>query len=436
MNIATDELHARLQGITPVQHIGRVVQAFGTSVRVSGLRARIGQRCLITDKSSGRTLLADVMGLVAGEAILFPLGNLQGVAVDSQVSVLEEQTTVGVGIEMLGGVFNGLGQPLGNRPVSAPKQFVPLDRDAPDPLLRRPVNQILTTGITAIDALLSVGVGQRVGIFATAGGGKSTLLSMLAKHASADVIVIAMIGERGREVREFIDQSLGVDGLKRSVLIVATSDRPAMERVKAASTATAIAEGFRDQGLNVLLLMDSVTRYARALREIGLSVGEPPVRRGFPPSVFAELPRLFERAGNDDKGSITAFYTVLTEDEDAMDPVAEETRSILDGHVVLSRALAEKGHYPAIDILASISRLFPQLADSEHQQAAARLRRLLASYKEVEFLLRVGEYEPGSDPDTDDAVTRYQALQTFLQQSIDTPTELETTLTNLQAVLQ
>jgi len=245
-----------------------------------------------------------------------------------------------------------------------------------------------------------------------------------------------MIGERGREVREFIDQSLGVNGLKRSVLIVATSDRPAMERVKAASTATAIAEGFRDQGMNVLLLMDSVTRYARALREIGLSVGEPPVRRGFPPSVFAELPRLFERAGNDDKGSITAFYTVLTEDEDAMDPVAEETRSILDGHVVLSRALAEKGHYPAIDILASISRLFPQLADSEHQQAAARLRRLLASYKEVEFLLRVGEYEPGSDPDTDDAVTRYQALQAFLQQSIDTPTELETTLTNLQAVLQ
>jgi len=427
---------ARLQAINTVRHVGRVVQAYGTSLRVSGLRARIGQRCEVRDRASQRTLLADVVGLVDGNAILFPLGSLSGVAIDSEVSVLGEQTTVQVGAEMLGGIFDGLGQPMGQVRPSQNLRTVPLDRDAPDPLSRKPVEQIFSTGVRSIDALLTVGVGQRMGIFATAGAGKSTLLSMFARYASADVIVIAMIGERGREVREFIDRHLGPDGLKRSVVVVATSDRPAMERVKATSTATAIAEGFRDEGLNVLLLMDSVTRYARALREIGLSVGEVPVRRGYPPSVFAELPRLFERAGNDDKGSITAFYTILTEDEDATDPVAEEARSILDGHIVLSRELGEKGHYPAIDVLASKSRLFVELADAAQLEQATRVRRLLAGYRDIEFLLQVGEYKQGSDADADDAIARNAPINAFLQQRVDSPSTWAETCAELAGVLQ
>lgn len=436
MDKSTARVSARLQTINSVQHIGRVVEAYGTSLRVSGLRARIGQRCRITDRNSQQSLLADVVGLSGGDAILFPLGNLQGVAVDAEVSVVSEQTTVPFGDEMLGGVFDGLGQPLGLTQPTETSHIVPLDREAPDPLTRKPVDTIFTSGIRSIDALLTLGIGQRMGIFATAGGGKSTLLSMLARYANADVIVIALIGERGREVREFLDLSLGELGLARSVVVVATSDRPAMERVKAANTATAIAEGFRSQGRNVLLLMDSVTRYARALREIGLSIGEAPVRRGFPPSVFAELPKLFERTGNDSEGSITAFYTVLTEEEDAMDPVAEETRSILDGHIVLSRELGEKGHYPAIDVLASKSRLFNHLALASHEQAAIRMRQLVAKYRDVEFLLQVGEYQEGADADADDAIARMSAINAFLQQSVDAPSPLTETLSELTGVIQ
>lgn len=435
MDSTVGSLSARLQTIDSVRHVGRVVEAHGTSLRVSGLKARIGQRCKITDRSSQHSLLADVVGLSGGDAILFPLGNLRGVAADAEVTVVNEQTTVPVGTEMLGGIYDGLGNPIGNTAVAANTTEVPLDREAPDPLTRIPVNSVFRTGVKSIDALLTVGVGQRMGVFATAGGGKSTLLSMLARFSSADVIVIALIGERGREVREFIDHSLGELGLARSVVVVATSDRPAMERVKAASTATAIAEGFRSQGRNVLLLMDSVTRYARALREIGLSIGEAPVRRGFPPSVFAELPRLFERAGNDDKGSITAFYTVLTEDEDAMDPVAEETRSILDGHIVLSRELGEKGQYPAIDVLASTSRLFSHLAQSSHATAAMQLRQLLAKYRDIEFLLHVGEYQQGADVAADAAVAKISAVNAFLQQSIETPSPFDETLNELTGVI-
>ncbi|MBX2884998.1 MAG: FliI/YscN family ATPase [Granulosicoccus sp.] len=436
MDNSTGEFSARLHTINSVRRIGRVVEAYGTSLRVSGLKARIGQRCRISDRDSPNCLLADVVGLSGGDAILFPLGNLQGVAVDAEVAVIDEQTTVPVGSGMLGGIYDGMGNPLGDSTHAAETVAVPLDRDAPDPLCRIPINTVFTSGIRSIDALLTVGVGQRMGIFSTAGGGKSTLLSMLARHSNSDVIVIALIGERGREVREFIEHSLGEQGLARSIIVVATSDRPAMERVKAASTATAIAEGFRSQGRNVLLLMDSVTRYARALREIGLSIGEAPVRRGFPPSVFAELPRLFERTGNDDKGSITAFYTVLSEDEDSMDPVAEETRSILDGHIVLSRSLAEKGHYPAIDVLASKSRLSTHLTESSHDLAAIRMRQLLAKYQEIEFLIQVGEYQPGTDSDADDAIAKISAINTFLQQPVDSVSPWTETLNELTGIVQ
>ena len=301
-------------------------------------------------------------------------------------------------------------------------------------MTRRPIDTILETGVKVIDALISVGVGQRIGIFAMAGAGKSTLLSMLARHARADVIVIALIGERGREVREFIERTLGAEGMARSVVVVATSDRPAMERVMAAQSATAIAEGYRAAGKHVLLLMDSVTRYARALREVGLSAGELPVRRGFTPSVFAELPRLFERAGTDDRGAITAFYTVLAEDEDNTDPVAEETRSILDGHIVLSRELGESGRYPAIDPLASVSRLFTELADEAHRAAAVELRRLLAKHRDMEFLVQIGEYEAGADALADRAIERMPAIREFLEQGATESVPLAGTLEALAAL--
>jgi len=289
--------------------------------------------------------------------------------------------------------------------------------------------------VRAIDGALTVGVGQRLGIFATAGGGKSTLLGMLARRAASDVNVVALVGERGREVREFIEDSLGPDGLARSVLVVATSERPAMERLRAAQAATAIAEGFRARGSRVLLLMDSVTRYARALREIGLSVGEPAVRRGFPPSVFAELPRLFERAGNDANGSITAFYAVLAEDEDGSDPVAEEVRSILDGHIVLSRELGQSGHYPAIDLLASTSRVFTRVAGPAQREHALRLRALMAKHAQIRFLLQVGEYRPGSDELADQALERWPAIQAFLRQRPEEATPLPQTLQRLAEVV-
>ena len=296
------------------------------------------------------------------------------------------------------------------------------------------MSETFTTGVRAIDALVTVGVGQRVGVFAPAGVGKSTLLGMLARHGRSEINVIALIGERGREVREFIEDALGEEGLRRSVIVVSTSERPAMERVRAAHAATAIAEGFRSRGARVLLMMDSVTRFARALREIGLAAGEPAVRRGFPPSVFAELPRLFERTGNDDKGSITAFYSVLLEDEDSSDPVGEEVRSILDGHVILSRALSKQGQFPAIDVLASLSRVFPRVADSSHRERAERVRSLMARHAEVEFLLQVGEYKSGVDPLADVAIARMPAIRALIGQRPEEGADFHETLRALATI--
>nr|MBX2884899.1 FliI/YscN family ATPase [Granulosicoccus sp.] len=335
--VLTQDLRARLKGRSTVRHTGRVVQALGTSLLVSGLPVRIGQRCEVHDQLTDTVVLADVVGINRGDAVLVPLGGIQGIAVDSSVRIVSERVTVPVGDALLGRVIDGFGQVLDQHGPLKASDHVPLNAPAPNPLSRLRVKQRFITGVKSIDSLISVGVGQRLGIFAPAGVGKSTLLGMLAMHATADVIVVGLIGERGREVREFIEDALSESARSRAVIVVATSDRPAMERANAAVTATAIAEGYRDAGHKVLLLMDSITRYARAIREVGLAVGEPPVRQGFPPSVFAELPRLFERAGNSATGSITAFYTVLTDDDDGLDPVAEETRSILDGHIVLSR---------------------------------------------------------------------------------------------------
>ena len=423
-----------LQALQPVVARGRVVQAFGTTLRVSGLRAHIGQQCIIRDptRPQATPLRAEVVGLRDHEAILVPLGHMQGVSMGAEVEIIERGALIPAGPALLGRVLDAFGEPLDGDPLPASTALRPFQTEPPNPLTRRPVDRPFVTGVRAIDGLLTVGEGQRLGVFAMAGGGKSTLLGMLARQAQSDVNVIALVGERGREVREFLEHNLGPEGRARSVVVVSTSDRPAMERLRAAQTATAIAEHFRAQGKRVLLMMDSVTRYARALREIGLSVGEPAVRRGFPPSVFAELPRLFERAGNDAHGSITAFYTVLAEDEDGSDPVAEETRSILDGHIVLSRSLGQAGHYPAIDVLASASRVFNQVTDRDQQAAAQRVRALMAKHEEIRFLLQVGEYAAGSDPLADAAIDAQPALQALLRQRPDEAAAMDDTLGQLQ----
>ena len=361
------------QSVT-IERRGRVVEAIGTTIRVTGIEARIGQTCELLEPGTGLVVAAEVVGLAGETAILTPIGELRGLSVGAEVVVRDVQAAIAFGDGLLGRVLDGRGQPIDGRgPLINAGATQPLYAAAPQPMARATIDEALPTGVRVIDALVTLGLGQRMGVFAAAGGGKSTLMGMLARHAAADVIVIGLIGERGREVREFIDDALGVDGLARSVVVCATSDRSAMERVRAAHHATAIAEGFRAQGRRVLLLMDSVTRFARALREIGLAAGEPAVRRGFPPSVFAELPRLFERAGTDATGSITAIYTVLLEDEEGGDPIGEEVRSILDGHIILSRKLGNAGHYPAMDALASLSRLFTRIATPEHR-AARRAR--------------------------------------------------------------
>lgn len=430
----TSAMREKLFSQSTVSHVGRVVRAVGTSLRISGLPVRIGQRCQIVDRHSGHRIQADVVGLEQGDAILVPLGGLQGIATDSEVRLFSEQVTINVSDDLLGRVVDGFGQPLDGKRLPDAGVPMPLRAGTPNPLTRKRVNQSLTTGVKVLDALVTAGIGQRLGIFAPAGAGKSTLLGMLAGQTDCDVIVIGLIGERGREVREFLEDVLNEQTRFKSVVVVATSDRAAMERVSAAETATAIAEGFRDQGKHALLLIDSVTRYARAVREMGLAVGEPPVRQGFTPSVFAELPRLFERSGNSEDGCITAFYTVLSDDDTGLDPISEETRSILDGHIILSRALGERGYFPAVDVLASQSRLFTQLAAVDHQRAAQTIRSLLAKYRDVEFLIQVGEYKAGSDALADSAIALLPEIESLLTQSANDATTFEDTLAKLTAI--
>ena len=410
---------------------GRVRGAVGTSIRVAGITARIGQSCALLDVTGETTLMAEVVGLADGEALLTPLGELRGLSNETEVVVRVGEDRVPVGDSLLGRIVDARLRPLDGGPPISADRFRPLYGEAPNPMQRARIDRTVETGVRAIDGVLPLGRGQRIGVFAAAGGGKSTLLATLARQAEADAIVIALIGERGREVREFVEDNLGTEGLARSVTVVATSDRPALERARAAHAATAIAEGLRAEGRHVLLLMDSVTRFSRALREIGLATGEPPVRRGFPPSVFAELPRLFERSGTDEAGAITGIYTVLLEDEED-DPIGEEVRSLLDGHIYLSRKLAARGHYPAIDILASQSRLMGQLTGPEQRAAANALRTHLAKLDEIEILLQVGDYKPGQDLAADRALAQREALDAFLRQPLDERVALPTTLALLR----
>ncbi len=412
---ATRLRHA-LQHAPVVEAIGRVANAHGTLIRVTGISPAIGELCLLQPPDNGPSLEAEVVGVSQEHALLTPMGRLEGISAQTRVIATGRRQDLGVGPHLLGRVLDAHGNPLDGRPLPRAPQRVPMHRDPPDALSRPLISSTFVTGVRAIDGLLTCGRGQRLGVFAVAGAGKSTLLGMLARGAQCDVIVVGLIGERGREVQEFLTDNLGEAGLARATVVVSTSDRPALERARAAQTATAIAEYFRDQGKHVLLLMDSVTRYARALRDIGLAVGEMPARHGFPPSVFAELPRLFERAGSATVGSITAFYTVLMEEEDSGGPIEEEVRSILDGHIVLSRKLASAGHYPAIDALRSISRVMQRVVSESHETQANRMRHLLAKYQEVELLIQLGEYKAGGDKEADAAVERIVAIRSFLRQ--------------------
>ena len=416
-----------------VQQRGRLIGAVGTTMRVQGIRARIGDCVEIGGLGREQALRAEVVGLDGQAVLLTPLGEMRGLASDAEVVLRPAEDSVACHPGLLGRVIDAFGQPIDDLGPIGPGPTQPLSAAAPNPMQRKPIGDSFVTGVRAIDALNTIGIGQRMGIFAAAGGGKSTLLAMLARQAEADVIVIAMIGERGREVREFVEDALGTDGLARACVVVATSDRPAMERVRAGRAATAIAEGFRAQGKHVLLMVDSITRFARALREIGLSAGEPAVRRGFPPSVFAELPRLFERAGCDAQGAITALYTVLLEGEEE-DPIGEEVRSLLDGHLHLSRKLGARGHYPAIDIAASQSRLFRKLSAPGQVHAAEAVRAMLAKLDEIELLLQMGEYRPGQDALADAALDQRDAIDMFLRQPPDERSPEAVTLARLRAI--
>ncbi|KVO19688.1 FliI/YscN family ATPase [Burkholderia ubonensis] len=417
---------------------GRLIEVTGAQVKVSGVDLRIGQLCELSRSDGGKRVFGEVVGLTREAALVTLLGDVAGLGVSTLVQPCADSHRVGVGGALLGRVLDGLGRPLDDGgPLLDGVETRPSAAAPPPPLSRPLIRSMLPTGVRAIDGFLTTGRGQRVGIFAPAGTGKSTLLGMIARGVGRECIcVIALIGERGREVREFLDEILTPEQRKNTVVVIATSDRPSMERIKAAYTATTIAEYFRDRGHEVLLLFDSVTRFARALRETGLAAGEPAVRRGYPPSVFAALPGLVERAGPAATGTITAFYTVLLEDAEMSDPIGEEIRSLLDGHIVLSPKLAGAGHYPAIDVRNSVSRLMSQLADPAALTTAARCREWLARYEDAELLLQLGEYREGSDPALDSAVAAHVDLVAFLKQRTDEHVRFDETSAQLREIVQ
>ena len=417
---------------TYYKKMGRVSKVIGLTVESIGPDAKLNDVCkiLLRDKP-GQHINAEVVGFKDNRIVLMPFENVDGIGPGCIVENTNEALNVNVGEGLLGKTVDGLGVPTDGSELQSFERY-PVEQTAPDPMDRVIINEILPLGVKAVDGLLTIGKGQRIGIFAGSGVGKSTLLGMFARNTKADINVIALIGERGREVREFIERDLGEEGMKRSVVVVATSDKPALIRNKAAKTATAIAEYFRDQGKDVLLMMDSLTRFSMAQREIGLASGEPPVSRGYPPSVYGEMPQLLERAGRSDKGSITGLYTVLVDGDDFNEPIADTARSILDGHIVLDRKIAQKNHYPAIDVLQSISRVMSSIVDSQHKKAAGQLKNVLATYAEAEDLVNIGAYKAGSNPSIDYALSKIDAVNQFLQQDVYEKISFEESIQRLE----
>jgi len=427
-----ETLRARLAETPTLRPVGRVVGVTGLLVRLTMPGARVGDLVIIRRRGGG--LGAEIVGFEGGEALALPLGDLAGVGPDDAVEATGGALEVGTGPELLGRVLDGLGRPIDGREAPRGLRATAVDRSPPPALARRLVEEPLATGLRAIDGLVTLGKGQRIGLFSGSGVGKSTLLGAIARGTSADVVVVALVGERGREVGEFLERSLGEEGRRRSVVVVATSDAPPVERLRAAQVATAVAESFRDQGKSVLLLVDSVTRVARAQREIGLAAGEPPARRGYPPSVFALLPRLLERSGQAERGSITGIYTVLVEGGDLDEPIADEVRGILDGHIVLERAIAQRAHYPAIDVPASVSRVMDAVTRPEHARSARSLRALLAAYEEKRDLVTLGAYVKGSDARLDQAIRALPDLERFLKQDPNERSAWDVTLAEVEAL--
>lgn len=398
---------------------GKVTKVVGLTIESVGPEARLNDLCRIyLNKDKTTSVMAEVVGFQEMRLILMPLDNVEGVGIGCTVENTGHPLSVMVGDEILGHTLDGIGRPTDTSNLET-NLYYPVEADPPDPMDRKIISEVLPLGVKAVDGLITVGKGQRIGIFAGSGVGKSTLLGMFARNTKADINVIALIGERGREVREFIERDLGPEGMARSVVVVATSDKPALIRKNAAKTATAIAEYFRDQGKDVLLMMDSLTRFSMAQREIGLASGEPPVTRGYPPSVYSEMPKLLERAGTSENGSITGLYTVLVDGDDFNEPITDTARSILDGHIMLDRKLGHKNHYPAIDVLQSISRVMSAIATKEHKELAGKLKNVLATYQEAEDLINIGAYKNGSNPEIDYAIQKIAAVNQFLCQGTD-----------------
>lgn len=430
------EKYLKLKEKTYFRKMGKVVNVVGLTIESAGPDARLGDICCIFPDGEDiqEPILAEVVGFKDKKTLLMPYSSVDGIGLGSIVENTGYPLTVPVGTELLGKTLNGLGHPADGSLVQGVNY--PVEAPPPDPMSRKIIDEVLSLGVKAVDGLITVGKGQRIGIFAGSGVGKSTLMGMFARNTKADINVIALIGERGREVREFIERDLGEEGMRRSVVVVATSDRPALERNKAAKTATAVAEYFRDQGKDVLLMMDSLTRFSMAQREIGLASGEPPVSRGYPPSVYSEMPKLLERAGCSDKGSITGLYTVLVDGDDFNEPITDTARSILDGHIMLDRKLGHKNHYPAIDILQSISRCMSQIAERDHKQAAGKLKNVLATYTEAEDLINIGAYKSGSNPGIDYAISKIDDVNAFLCQNVEDRFSFEESVSMLEELFR
>jgi flagellum-specific ATP synthase len=431
------KFHQTLQNIDPIRLNGKITQVIGLVMESQGPQANLGELCYVSSRRKDeQPIPAEVVGFRNGSVLLMPLGEMHGVGPGCEVVATKRVMGVSVGPQLLGRILDGLGNPIdGKGPILTDLDY-PTSCAPPAPLSRKRISEPLSLGIKAIDGVLTCGRGQRLGIFSGSGVGKSTLMGMIARNTEADVSVIALIGERGREVREFIEKDLSEEGLRRSVVVVATSDQPALVRIKGAMVATAIAEYFRDQGKQVMFMMDSVTRFAMAQREVGLTIGEPPATRGYPPSVFAMMPKLLERSGAGEQGTITGMYTVLVDGDDLNEPITDVVRSILDGHIILSRSLAAQNHYPAIDILNSVSRVMLDIVDRQHWNAAQELRNILAAYREAEDLINIGAYAQGSNSRIDRAIVKINDIRAFLQQDVDAFIPFEDTKQQLLALVE